>query len=132
MKTLIVALLALTLLACSAPEGEYQIPAQKWDDVVVVIQSRPTPVATGMNEFLVLATLERGKPVHDLIVSLRSSEEQPWQQAIQDGHSGVYRKAVNVPAGVTELQVQLRKKRTENESVLSFPLFPEQRVPAPR
>lgn len=125
MRVFSVVLLALLLTACSAPESEYQIPTQKWEDVVVAIQSRPTPVSLGMNEFLVLTTLERGRPVHDLIVSLRSSDDQPWQQAIQDGHSGVYRKAINVPAGVTVLQVQLRKKRNENEVVLNFPLFPE-------
>lgn len=119
--------MALLLAACGAPEGVYQIPAQKWGDTVIKVESQPAPVVAGMNEFLVLATLERGRPVHDLVVSLRSSDEQPWQQAIQDGFSGVYRKAINVPAGVTQLQVQLRKKRTEDEVVLTFPLFPPAR-----
>jgi len=130
MRTLIIALMALLLAACSAPEGEYQIPAQKWEGVVIKVESQPAPVVAGMNEFLVLATLERGRPVHDLIVSLRSSNTQPWHQAIQDGHSGVYRKAINVPPGVTELQVQLRRKRSESEVVLMFPLFPQQATPA--
>ncbi len=124
MRHLIALLLPLLLLsACSAPENEYQIPAQKWEDVVVLIQSRPTVVTVGMNEFLVLATLERGKPVHDLIISLRTGDEQPWQQAIQDGHSGVYRKAVVVPPGVDTLQVQLRRKGEDDERTLYFPLF---------
>ncbi len=107
MRILIVALAALLLAACSAPEGGYQIPAQKWEDVVIKVESQPAPVVAGMNEFLVLATLERGKPVHDLIVSLRSGEEQPWHQAIQDGHSGVYRKAIDVPAGAFHPQVTI-------------------------
>lgn len=130
MRILTVALLALLLAACGAPEEQYRIPAQQWDDVVIRVESQPAPVVTGMNEFLVLATLERGKPVHDLIVSLRAGEAQPWQQGIQDGHSGVYRKAINVPPGVTELQVQLRRKRAENEVVLNFPLFPGHAAPA--
>lgn len=129
MRALIVALAALLLVACSAPENVYQIPPQRWEDVVIKLESQPAPVVAGMNEFLVLATLERGKPVHDLIVSLRSGEEYPWHQAIQDGHSGVYRKAINVPAGVAELQVQLRRKRSDNEVVLTFPLFPQQPAP---
>ncbi len=124
MRPLIVLLLSLLLLcACGAPDNEYQIPAQKWEDVVVQVQSRPTVVTVGMNEFLVLATLERGKPVHDLIISLRAGDEQSWQQAIQDGHSGVYRKAVVVPPGVDTLQVQLRRKGEDNERALYFPLF---------
>ncbi len=129
MRVLSVVLMVLLLTACSTPEGEYQIPTQKWEDVVVMIQTRPTQVRVGMNEFLVLATLERGKPVHDLIISLRSSEEEPWRQAIQDGHSGVYRKAINIPVGVSEIQMQLRRKLSEGESVLAFPLFPEQMAP---
>lgn len=125
MRTLIITLLSLSILACGAPQDQYQIPAQKWSDVVVVIQSRPAVVTAGMNEFLVLATLERGKPVHDLIVSLRTVDAGPWQQAIQDGHSGVYRKAINVPPAVTMLQVQLRRKGQDEGAVLHFPMFPE-------
>ena len=124
MRLVITALLALLLTACSAPEGEYQIPKQKWGDVVIEVQSRPTQVKPGtMNEFLVLATTEHGRPVHDLVISLRCAYE-PWQQAIQDGFSGVYRKAVEVPAGVPTIEVQLRKKRTDTEMVMSFPLYP--------
>lgn len=124
MRFAFAALLGLILTGCSAPEGGYSIPAQTWEDVVLEIQSRPTPVEPGMNEFLVIATLERGKPVHDLIVSLRASDGQGWQQAIQDGHSGVYRRAVNVPEGQHELQLKVRRKKSDEESQLNFPLFP--------
>lgn len=81
----------------------------------------PTPVKPGMNEFLVLTTLEHGKPVHDLIVSLRASQDDEWQQAIQDGFSGVHRRALYLP-GTPTLYVQLRKKRTDETVVLEFPL----------
>ncbi len=125
MKIFIVASLVLLLMACGVPESQYQIPVQKWEDIVIKVESQPAPVVVGMNEFLILATLERGKPVHDLVIALRSGEAGPWQQATQDGFSGVYRKAVIVPPGVDELQVQVRKKRTENEVVLYYPMFPE-------
>lgn len=123
MKIFVVVSLALLLLACGVPEYQYQIPAQKWEDIVIKVESQPAPVVVGMNEFLILATLERGKPVHELVIALRGGDAEPWQQAIQDGFSGVYRKAVIVPPGVDELQVQVRRKRTENEVVLYFPMF---------
>jgi len=125
MRILLIAVLGLLLSACGAPDVQFQIPAQKWNDVVVEVQTRPAPVRPGMNEFLVLTTLERGKPVYHFVVSLRADESHAWQQSIQDGHSGVYRKAVNVPAGSPYIYVKLRKKRSEEQVVLKFNLRPE-------
>ncbi len=122
MRGLIVGLLVMLLSACSAPDPRYQIPVQIWNGVVVEVQVMPTPVRPGMNEFLVLTTLERGKPVSDLIVSLRAEQNKAWQQMIQDGHSGVHRRALYLP-GNPVLYVQLRKKRSDEEAmVLEFPL----------
>ena len=78
-----------------------------------MLETRPEPVKTGMNEFLVIATLPSGLPVSDMIVSLRTSDQDPWRQAIQDGHTGVYRTALLIRAGETTVTVQLRQKDTE-------------------
>jgi len=121
MRGLIVALFVVLLSGCSAPDPRYQIPTQMWNDVVVEVQVMPTPVRPGMNEFLVLTTLERGKPVADLLVSLRAEPNKEWQQMIQDGHSGVHRRALYLP-GNPVLYVQLRKKRSEELVQLEFPL----------
>jgi len=121
MRGLIVGLFLVLLSACSSPDPRYQIPTQMWNGVVIEVQVMPTPVRPGMNEFLVLTTLERGKPVSDLIVSLRAEQNKEWQQMIQDGHSGVYRRALHLP-GNPVLYVQLRKKRSEEAVVLEFPL----------
>ena len=124
MRGWIIGLVVVLLTACSGPDPRYQMAPQKWNDVVIKVESRPTPVRPGMNEFLVLATLERGKPVHDLIISLRAAAELEWQQAIQDGHSGVYRRALRVP-GTPILYIQLRKKMSEETTVLEFPIVYE-------
>ena len=121
MRGLIIGLFVVLLAACSTPDPRYQIPTQMWNDVVVEVQVMPTPVRPGMNEFLVLTTLERGKPVPGLIVSLRAEQNKEWQQMIQDGHSGVHRRALHLP-GNPVLYVQLRKKRSEEMVVLEFPL----------
>lgn len=85
------------------------------------VESRPSPPRTGMNEFLVMTTGERGRPVYDLIVSLRTDDHDEWKQAIQDGQVGVYRRAAEVAPGIrSTLQVQIR--RNDVESTLRFPL----------
>lgn len=124
MRTWILGLLVVFLSGCSGPDPRYQMAPQKWNDVVIKVESRPTPIRAGMNEFLVLATLERGKPVHDLIISLRADANAEWQQAIQDGHSGVYRRALRVP-GTRILYVNVRKKMAEEGIVLEFPIIYE-------
>jgi len=64
----------------------------------------------------------RRRPVHDLIVSLRTSDDQKWRQAIQDGRTGVYRRAVRVDDPRTQvLQVKLQRRNGE-EALLRFPI----------
>ena len=108
------------LSACSGDHAD-DIPAQKWQGVEVRIEVRPTPLQAGMNEFLVMITGERGMPVYDLIVSLRTDDQDEWKQAIQDGQVGVYRRAADVEPGTRSvLQVQIKRKGVEN--ILRFPL----------
>jgi len=124
MRRLIVVFVIMLLAACSERDPRYQVPTQMWNGLVVEVQIMPTPIRPGMNEFLVLTTLERGKPVGDLIVSLRADKNKEWQQAIQDGLSGVHRRALYLP-GSPVVYVQLRKKRSEETVVLEFPVVYE-------
>jgi len=107
------------LQACGGTDVP-QIPPQHWQDLEIVVETRPVQVRSGMTEFLVIATDERGLPGHEMVVSLRMTAAEPWSQAIQDGHSGVFRRAVRVEAGQLTVQVQLR--RGESVTVLEFPL----------
>jgi hypothetical protein len=116
-----VALALLGLLAACGGRQAADAPPQIWGDAEVRIESRPSPPRTGMNEFLVMVTGERGKPISDLVVSLRTDDQDAWKQAIQDGQVGVYRRAAEVAPGTRSvLQVQIR--RGDTESVLRFPL----------
>ncbi|MBK9131697.1 MAG: hypothetical protein IPM20_08720 [Gammaproteobacteria bacterium] len=72
-----------------------------------------------MNEFLVIGTEASGKPAWNMMVTLRTGASDDWRQAIQDGESGVYRKALPLGAGEQTLYVQLRRGR--DETVLEFP-----------
>ena len=123
MRSVLLGLFIICLTGCSGPDPRYMMEAQTWGDVVVKVETRPMPVRVGMNEFLVMTTTQRGRPVFDLIVALRADGSKDWAQGIQDGHSGVYRKAAVVPEGATNLYVQLRKHGTDEGEILAFPLI---------
>ena len=65
-------------------------------------------------------------------MSLRVDEKAEWTQAIQDGYTGVYRRAVRVNNPLTDiLAVRVRKSKIENEgdeneTILYFPLSQKQ------
>ena len=119
-KTTLVLLLFPMLVACGE-ERTSDIPLQKWRDLEVHVESRTGPPSSDMNEFLVTVTDEHGRPGYDLIVSLRTSDQDAWTQAIEDGQVGVYRRAVKVEQGTRPvLQVQIKRNDTQN--TLYFPL----------
>jgi hypothetical protein len=119
MRIFLAVMLSLALWGCGS-DADYTLGHRQWGDVVIEVQSRPAPVAVGMNEFLIIATDTRGGPVHDLLVELRMNDNESWRQAIQDGFSGVYRKALAVDSLQDQLQIKL--KRGTTETALRFPV----------
>jgi len=114
-------LLMLGLLSACGGEQVSVTPPQKWQDAEVRVETRPNPPRAGMNECLVIVTGEHGKPIFDLVVSLRTSDLDPWKQAIQDGQVGVYRRAVEFALD-TRTVLEIKVRRNTEESVLRFPL----------
>ncbi len=110
--------LCALLFACGAEQS--RLPTQEWQDVVVGVETRPAPVVIGMNEFLVSATRKTGGAEYDLLVFIRMHESEPWTQSIQDGRTGVYRRAIAV--GAVPQTLRVRVKRAGQETVLMFPL----------
>ena len=119
MKTILVALLSACLWGCGSDASD-TLGRQRLGDVVIEVQCRPAPVTVGMNEFLVMATDVRGAPAHNLLVDLRMKDDEVWRQAIQDGFSGVYRKALGVGSLHDQLRVRIKRDGTETE--FRFPL----------
>jgi hypothetical protein len=119
MKFIMAALLGLALAGCGSDDAD-SLGQQRLGDVIIEVQCRPTPIALGMNEFLVLATDVNGAPAHDMLVDLRMKDGAEWQQAIQDGFSGVYRKALEVKSLDDPLQVRIKRDKVVTE--LRFPL----------
>ncbi len=122
MRTVLLVALSGLLLACAGDEAVLLGP-QEWDDTRFIVESRPSPIRRGMTEFIVIATRGKSRPGVGFVVSLRASEDRDWRQAIQDGYTGVYRRAVWVedPLG-GRLAVHVKKKDGA-ETTLYFP-FP--------
>jgi hypothetical protein len=113
-------LIAAGLVACGSGNDAAAPPPQQWGNAAIAVQTRPMPPRVGMNEFLVIGTKAGGKPAWDMVVMLRTDDDEGWRQAIQDGESGVYRKALPLDAGQQALHVKLR--RGSEETVLEFPI----------
>lgn len=123
-------LIPLLLTGCVGGENSYELPTKTWKEkgINVTVQTRPPKAKAGMIEFMVLATKER-KPENELVVSLRMEGAQKWHQAIQDGFLGVYRRVVKVNDPAKDvLAVKLRVKKSDDETVIYFPLALQQPV----
>jgi len=119
-KRYLAAALMLLLSACGGVQTD-DAPPQRWQNLEVRIDTRPSPPRAGMNEVLVMVTDTQARAGYDLIVSLRTSDQDKWVQAIEDGGLGVYRRAVVMEPGARSvLQVKLEHK--DMETVLRFPL----------
>lgn len=102
------------------------LPPQTWEDVQINVETRPPQLEPGMNEFLVIATRGQRKPAFDLMVSFAINNTERWQQAIQDGHVGAYRRAIRVGDPATDV-LYVRIEHDNREGILRFPLS-EQKV----
>jgi len=120
LKIVVLVLIGFVTTGCG--RGNAYILGPQWiGDVEIFVESRPGKPKAGMNEFLVIATHKDHKPAYRYVISIGIKGSNKWRQSIQDGYSGVYRRAtlVNDP-NVDILAVKLEKSgKTE---MLYFPL----------
>jgi len=94
---------------------------QQWGPYDVTVETRPWPPREGQNEVVVMIAGEHHQPIYDALVTLRTQVSSPWIQAIEDGHVGVYRRAVRFGSNPqNSLQVQLQ--RGNETAILEFPV----------
>lgn len=118
----LIAIVAATwwLVGCE-PANLPTLDDQMWGPISVHVESRPMPLTAGMNEFWVVLTDDRGRPMFDVLVNVRIEPHGSSQQAIQDGHTGVYRRAVRIADPKTNVLV-VELKRRDKTGELRFPL----------
>ncbi len=121
---------AALLTACSDGPDNAQIGVHKWGSADVAVELRPSPPREGANEVVVIVSGAHHRPVYDAMVFVRARPEQPWTQAIEDGHVGVYRRGLYFGSGGGALQVRL--VRGSDEAVLDFPLVLQPAPPQSR
>ncbi|MBU6468735.1 MAG: hypothetical protein KGQ44_06265 [Betaproteobacteria bacterium] len=121
-KPLVVLASVCALSACSG-SGPNRDPApQTWQGVSLQVDTRPNPPQVGMNEIVLTANeIKRNIPAWDLIISIKSSEQDDWKQMIEDGRMGVYRRAVRVEPGERSI-LKIQVKHGNEEAELRFPL----------
>jgi hypothetical protein len=119
----LLALVSFAMLFACADEQAVVLGPQQWQDLEFRVEVRPSPPRVGMNEFIVIASREVYKPGVGLIINIRVGEQAEWRQAIQDGFTGVYRRAVRVDDPQEQsLSVQVQRSDKKDGTLLTFPL----------
>lgn len=114
-------LLATALAGCGGEGAGLVIPVQHWKEMDVRIETHPNPPLAGMSEIVAIVTGPHGRPISDLMISLRGNDAMPWVQTIQDGRIGVYRRAVDIGDGEV-IVLQVRLQQGAEQKILLFPL----------
>ena len=113
------ALPALALYGCGG--GTQESPTVHWRDLDVHVESRSYSPIPEMRELLVFVNRNRVLPAWDCRVDLRTSDADPWKQAIEDGRVGVYRRAAKVDRHEHSV-LQIRIRAEGSETVLRIAL----------
>lgn len=129
MRTVLIAgLTALLLLTGCSKENRFILGPQPWGELLVMVETRPSPPRVGMNEFILIVTEESGRPGFDLVASLRMNNQGKWRQAIPDGNIGVYRKAIEISSLEKDVLYVMLQNRNKEEVLLEFPLNQPQKM----
>jgi len=115
-------LVALMLAGCSGEDTVWHAPLQQWQGMGFTVETRPTQIVRGMNEFLVIANRQQHGFVNDLLVHIRTTSSG-WKQAIPDGALGVFRRALSVK-DVNKEQLFVQLERNGEKTELVFNLAP--------
>ncbi len=91
------------------------------EDITIEVETRPARVEEGMIEFLIIATRQPRRPAHNLLVFISIDDTGAWTQAIQDGHMGVYRRALPITDPANNV-LNVRIRYDDRERTLEFPL----------
>ncbi|NOZ54378.1 MAG: hypothetical protein GXP08_14810 [Gammaproteobacteria bacterium] len=127
-KISVAALLLLALLSVLIGCGRgnaYILVPQHWKNVEFLVEIRPGAPRVGMNEFVVVATGNDRVPGYQYVISIQIEGGKRWAQMIQDGHSGVYRRALAVRDPANDiLQVKVKSsKPTSGDEQADYKLF---------
>ena len=122
-KVVLIAVLVTIISGCGR-ESAYLLPPQVWNDTEFLVEIRPGAPRVGMNEFVVISTQTDGKPGYTYVITIKTNLSDGSSQMIQDGHSGVYRRAIQVQDPASEILIVqiVHSQETDLKTELQFPL----------
>lgn len=114
----------LVLTSGCGRDAAYLLPPQVWNDTEFLVEIRPGAPRVGMNEFVVISTQTDGAPGYTYVITIKTNLSDRSSQMIQDGHSGVYRRAIEVKDPANEILIVqvVHTKETDLKTELQFPL----------
>jgi len=115
-------MLAMGMLsACSGTDNTF-FQNRQWNTLHIKLETRPHPVQAGHNEFLLHLTGPEGaRLATGAVVRYRLSSEDHWIQAMPDGMSDVFRRALNIKNPKhAKLYVHLRFHGKETQLVFNL------------
>ena len=114
----------LALTSGCGKDAAYLLPPQVWNDTEFLVEIRPGAPRVGMNEFVVISTQTDGAPGYTYVITIKTNLSDRSSQMIQDGHSGVYRRAIEVKDPANEILIVqvVHSKEAELKTELQFPL----------
>ena len=122
-KSLLIVVFLISASGCGK-DAAYLLPPQVWNDTEFLVEIRPGAPRVGMNEFVVISTQTDGAPGYSYIITIKTNLNDRPSQMIQDGHSGVYRRAIEIKDPVNEVLIVhvAHNKETELKTELQFPV----------
>ena len=121
---LLLSMILLVALSGCGRSAAYLLPPQIWNNTEFLVEIRPGAPRKGMNEFVVISTQTDGVPGYEYIITIKTDSSDKSSQMIQDGHSGVYRRALEIkdPANETLIVQIVHGKDTDLKTELFYPL----------
>jgi hypothetical protein len=93
-----------------------------WEQWQIRLETRPHPIQKGHNEFLVHIIGPHQKLPDGMIVRYRLTPQDPWIQAMPDGLSDVFRRALTIP-DPEQAKLYVRLQYNGKQTVLVFDLY---------
>jgi hypothetical protein len=114
-------LLSLLVIQACGQSSAYLLGPIWHQDVEVLVEVRPGKPKVGMNELIVIATRKNRVPAYEFVISIKRQGDSEWRQSIQDGHSGVYRRALNIVDPINDVLI-VQMENGDDKVELAFPL----------
>ncbi|HKJ83251.1 MAG TPA: hypothetical protein VJ961_04435 [Mariprofundaceae bacterium] len=123
---LVVCLLATVWLTACGDDKHFFI-TKHWGEWQIKLETRPFPIRKGHNEFLLHVDGSHRRLPRGMMIYYRLSPEDEWIQAMPDGLSDIFRRALTVRGDPADAKLYVHIKYHEKKTDLVFDLSKQPR-----